>query len=199
MAPSYPGMKTGASGAAGHGVGMKRIAGLFTRGRTSETQLCHARVWITTKVDEDTHERLHDQPVGVVRYSTKDFDSTDEVWVKVDGKWMSSHRDNDTFVRAYSCTQNEFETDLAFELWPHLKYTARPIRSWFKKNRVKFLKWNFLTGVFFSVPNAAVGLLFLAGETPDFWTWMAFGFGLHFVSACVFAVVFEPWKPNGRR
>ena len=169
MAPSSPGM-VGSGNAAGNGVGMPRVAGVFASLVRGKGDLYYARVWLTAKMGE-SFVKLREEPSGVVEFFTKDTDSTDEVWVKINGEWVSSHQDHGTFVRAYTITKVEYETDLAFELWPKLKYTSRPIRSWFKKHRKKLITWNMLFAGFVGLPMMATSSIF-ALASGDFWSRM---------------------------
>jgi len=92
--------------------------------------------------DRPTHNRgfrkLNDQPVGVACVQLKR-----ECWIKMDGKWNHSrvfpqaphyHQQfsDDSPIIWESVSDAEYESDLAFELWPKLSITYRPIRRWLR-------------------------------------------------------------------
>lgn len=103
-------------------------------------------------------------------------------WLKIDGKWIDSvdssgNIGEESFILE-RINQAEYESDLAFELWPKVRVQYRPIRKWAKANRGILEKWNAIlacitsTGCFQVLSNAAEH----ARETGDTWnTWMIIG------------------------
>lgn len=93
---------------------------------------------------------VDEEPIGVTiarnpAVPTTDISgkvTNDVYWTKVGSQWISSDQREDIFLRAEPITKTEFETDLAFGLWPKLKTTNRPFRAWSRLNRYLLKKWS---------------------------------------------------------
>ena len=109
-------------------------------------------------------DRVSEEPVGVVH-----ADMGTEFWLKIDGQWRSRHEmtaDKKGFVYEI-VSQSEYETDLAFELFPTLKITYRPVRQWIKRNTNKIWTYNLMATC--AGMGATFSFLDMAAGEKDFW------------------------------
>lgn len=151
MAPSSPGLHSNANRNP-HGF-WNVVASMFAFKSVRRHKSTHyTRVFrcVRDNMEGDFHH-LDEEPVGVtivrnpaipipVGMNGKMRDGI--YWTKVGNEWMSSDSNDDIFLRAYAITKTEYETDLAFSLWPELRTTNRPVRAWTNLNRYLLKKWS---------------------------------------------------------
>ena len=76
--------------------------------------------------------------------------------------------------------QAEFESDLAFELWPELRVTYRPVRTWLKRNANPIRRWNgILAGLNTMACFQVLGMAAETEGTWDFWMILGTAMALH--------------------
>lgn len=110
----------------------------------------HSRVYRCEISNMQTH-RIDEEPIGVTIVRNPAILNTvgksKEVggyWVKVGSQWLSASTKDDIFIRATAVSEAEYGTDLAFGLWPELKSSNRPFRSWARLNNHLLKKWSVL-------------------------------------------------------
>jgi len=186
MAPSAPGV-TSVSG--------KKLPSknLFQRFFFETRDYYYARIWLCKSTGHgDDYEKIGDEPIGIVKMGGKLREKASnrrvEAWVKHNGAWISSDLRNEVFVRAFTISETEYETDLAFDLFPTLDYTFTcPFNLWIKKkeSKQKIIKWNILSATIISLPFSCAGS-FLTETHGDIWSVMTVILFFHIVIATGF-------------
>ena len=173
--------------------GFQTITKFIRGGFVDDDEPLYARVQLCQLVNGEV--RYGEEPIGIIQVSSKDVaymkKKNTTTWVKYEGNWISSDQREAWFVRAVPITKIEYETDIAFELFPKLPVTRRPVRSWVKdtNNKRRMLKWNMFSSVF-SLPMSSLCTQLM--ETPgDFWAWSAV---VLFVHAMISIACFILWK-----
>ncbi len=113
--------------------------------------------------------KTDDEPIGVIA-----VDCDTEFWIRLDGRWVPDGPDlasDGTEGFVYDViTKAEYESDLAFGLWPKLKTTSRPIRKWLRSSKQRLFKWNgvaallgFAAGMFLINDQGDMNTRFIVG------------------------------------
>ena len=151
MAPSAPKM----SGDAPEPIGFGRlVASMFKFKRVRRNiGMRHTRVY-RCEIRDNQLRHIDEEPIGVTVVRNPALSAPnvnpnippeeDIYWTKVGSQWMSSNKREKIFLRAYPVTEAEYGTDLAFGLWPELRSSNRPFRSWRKLNNHLLKKWSVL-------------------------------------------------------
>lgn len=171
MAPHSPILGSHGVGAGPVNAAKSAIKSFFFAPEDS-ANLHHARVWLCKVEPGEGIKKLGEEPIGIVKIPKSMNSIKNEVWVKHDNEWISSHQENEFFVRAYPITEVEYESDIAFGLFPILPITRRPIRTWAKQpeNKRKVFRTNLLIAAAFSLPMASF-CTHMMDSPGDFWAW----------------------------
>ncbi len=117
--------------------------------------------------------RKDDTPIGVIS-----VEDDRQFWMKIDGKWQGdgppsimNKRDPGFYYEII--TRAEFESDLAFGLWPELKTTHRPVRQWYRRSKQQLFEVNNWLAVF---SFCVFGMIATDSDVPD---WVKVALALH--------------------
>ena len=198
MAPSAPGMPSmrgSSSGTSGILVFADGITSRFIDSLSTERTF-YGRVWECYNCPSTgSLKKISEEPIGVITTNIpKQTLTENELWVKHDGEWKSSHQKNDVFVRAYPITKEEYETDLAFDLFPKLKITSRPVRTYIEKRKGKLYQLNLVIASIASLP---LGFQCISWSDKLFDMWFTFGvaFFIH-AGISIFHVAFQNMRDD---